>query len=421
LTSYELISIDAACLGSVHWEMLVVDEAHRLKNAQSKFFRILAGYSINFKLLLTGTPLQNNLEELFYLLNFLTPSKFNDLQSFQANFTDIAKEEQVNKLHHLLGPHMLRRMKADVLKNIPAKSEFIVRTNLAAMQKKFYRNILAHNFEALRAKSGAQTSLLNVMMELKKVANHPYLLPAASEEAPIASNGLFEIKAMTQACGKLVLMSKMLRKLKDQGHRVLLFSQMTKMLDLLEDFLDGEGYKYERIDGSITGALRQEAIDRFNAEGAEQFCFLLSTRAGGLGINLYTADTVIIYDSDWNPHNDIQAFSRAHRIGQKNKVMIYRFVTRNTVEERVTQVAKKKMMLTHLVVQPGLNGNKSNLSKKEIDDILRFGTEELFNQGDDEGDDIVYDDAAVEALLDRSQEGIEEKVNDRFLLTSNND
>jgi chromodomain-helicase-DNA-binding protein 4 len=421
LTSYELISIDAACLGSVHWEMLVVDEAHRLKNAQSKFFRILAGYSINFKLLLTGTPLQNNLEELFYLLNFLTPSKFNDLQSFQANFTDIAKEEQVNKLHDLLGPHMLRRMKADVLKNIPAKSEFIVRTNLAAMQKKFYRNILAHNFEALRAKSGAQTSLLNVMMELKKVANHPYLLPAASEEAPIASNGLFEIKAMTQACGKLVLMSKMLRKLKDQGHRVLLFSQMTKMLDLLEDFLDGEGYKYERIDGSITGALRQEAIDRFNAEGAEQFCFLLSTRAGGLGINLYTADTVIIYDSDWNPHNDIQAFSRAHRIGQKNKVMIYRFVTRNTVEERVTQVAKKKMMLTHLVVQPGLNGNKSNLSKKEIDDILRFGTEELFNQGDDEGDDIVYDDAAVEALLDRSQEGIEEKVNYRYLLTSNND
>jgi len=380
LTSYELISIDAACLGSVNWEMLVVDEAHRLKNAQSKFFRVLAGYSINFKLLLTGTPLQNNLEELFYLLNFLTPSKFNDLESFQANFTDIAKEEQVHKLHHLLGPHMLRRMKADVLKNIPAKSEFIVRTNLAPLQKKFYRSILTHNFEALRAKSGAQSSLLNVMMELKKVANHPYLMAAASEEAPISANGLFEIKAMTQACGKLVLMSKMLRKLKEQGHRVLIFSQMTKMLDLLEDFLDGEGYKYERIDGSITGSLRQDAIDRFNAEGAEQFCFLLSTRAGGLGINLYTADTVIIYDSDWNPHNDIQAFSRAHRIGQKNKVMIYRFVTRNTVEERVTQVAKKKMMLTHLVVQPGMNGTKANLSKKEIDDILRFGTEELFNQ-----------------------------------------
>merc|ERR1719242_2832262 len=186
---------------------------------------------------------------------------------------------------------------------------------------------------------------------------------------------------MTKACGKLVLMSKMLKKLKAEGHRVLIFSQMTKLLDLLEDFLDGEGYKYERIDGGITGSLRQEAIDRFNSPGAKQMVFLLSTRAGGLGINLYTADTVIIYDSDWNPHNDIQAFSRAHRIGQQNKVMIYRFVTRNTVEERVTQVAKKKMMLTHLVVQPGMNtpgGGKSNLSKKEIDDILKFGTEELF-------------------------------------------
>jgi SNF2 family DNA or RNA helicase len=152
---------------------------------------------------------------------------------------------------------MLRRMKADVLKSMPSKSEFIVRTNLAPLQRKFYKNILTHNFEALRAKSGAQSSLLNVMMELKKVANHPYLMPAASEEAPISPNGLFEIKAMTQACGKLVLMSKMLRKLKNQGHRVLIFSQMTKMLDLLEDFLDGEGYKYERIDGSITGTLRQ--------------------------------------------------------------------------------------------------------------------------------------------------------------------
>ena len=417
LTSYELVSIDSACLGSVHWEVLVVDEAHRLKNARSRFFASLQNYSVNYKMLLTGTPLQNNLEELFYLLNFLTPTKFNNLDTFQSQFTDIAKEEQVNKLHLLLGPHMLRRLKADVLKSIPAKSEFIVRTNLAPMQKKFYKNVLTHNFESLKARSGAHTSLLNVMMELKKVSNHPYLLPAASEDAPLSPNGLFEVNAMTKACGKLVLMSKMMRTLKKQGHRVLIFSQMTKMLDLLEDFLEGEGYKYERIDGGVTGTLRQEAIDRFNAEGAEQFAFLLSTRAGGLGINLYTADTVIIYDSDWNPHNDIQALSRAHRIGQKNKVMIYRFVTRNTVEERVTQVAKKKMMLTHLVVQPGM-GTKANLSKKDIDDILKFGTEELFDEtaataGEGaEGEstnDIVYDDAAVDALLDRSQEGIEEK------------
>ena len=436
LTSYEMISMDAACLGSVQWECLVVDEAHRLKNNQSKFFKVLAGYALNYKMLLTGTPLQNNLEELFYLLNFLTPGKFHDLAEFQNNFESVGegngeqkgveldeaaaannKLSTVRKLHELLGPHMLRRLKADVLKNMPSKSECIVRTNLAPAQKKVYKNILTRNFEALNSKGGAQVSLLNIMMELKKCANHPYLLPGPAEEAPIAPSGLFEIGAMTKSSGKLTLLKKMLDQLKRDGHRVLIFSQMTKMLDLLEDFLDGIGLRYERIDGGITGSLRQEAIDRFNKPGAEQFVFLLSTRAGGLGINLATADTVIIYDSDWNPHNDIQAFSRAHRIGQQNKVMIYRFVTRNTVEERVTQVAKKKMMLTHLVVQPGMaGGGKSNLSKKEIDDILKFGTEELFkeeelNEDGESAQDIVYDDKAVAALLDRSVEGVEEKEN----------
>lgn len=136
-------------------------------------------------------------------------------------------------------------------------------------------------------------------------------------------------------------------------------------------------------------------------------------RSGGLGINLATADTVIIYDSDWNPHNDIQAFSRAHRIGQSNKVMIYRFVTRNSVEERVTQVAKKKMMLTHLVVRPGM-GKGGNFSKQELDDIIRFGTEELFKdeEGKDGKDDAIhYTDDAIRDLLDRSKEGIEQKEN----------
>ncbi|XP_075237625.1 chromodomain-helicase-DNA-binding protein Mi-2 homolog isoform X3 [Lycorma delicatula] len=413
LTSYELISIDVACLGSIDWAVLVVDEAHRLKSNQSKFFRLLASYNIAYKLLLTGTPLQNNLEELFHLLNFLTPEKFNDLSAFQNEFADISKEEQVKRLHEMLGPHMLRRLKADVLKNMPTKSEFIVRVELSPMQKKYYKYILTRNFEALNPKGGGQqVSLLNIMMDLKKCCNHPYLFPAAAQEAPMGPSGTYETQALIKAAGKLVLLSKMLKRLREEGHRVLIFSQMTKMLDILEDYLEGEGYKYERIDGTITGGLRQEAIDRFNAPGAQQFVFLLSTRAGGLGINLATADTVIIYDSDWNPHNDIQAFSRAHRIGQANKVMIYRFVTRNSVEERVTQVAKRKMMLTHLVVRPGMGGKQANFTKQELDDILRFGTEELFKEEEGKGDEAIhYDDKAVEELLDRSQMGIEQKEN----------
>ncbi|XP_043469159.1 chromodomain-helicase-DNA-binding protein Mi-2 homolog isoform X2 [Leptopilina heterotoma] len=413
LTSYELISIDSACLGSIDWAVLVVDEAHRLKSNQSKFFRLLASYNIAYKLLLTGTPLQNNLEELFHLLNFLCRDKFNDLSAFQNEFADISKEEQVKKLHEMLGPHMLRRLKADVLKNMPSKSEFIVRVELSPMQKKYYKYILTRNYEALNPKGGGQqVSLLNIMMDLKKCCNHPYLFPAASQEAPTGPNGNYETSALIKAAGKLVLLSRMLTKLRVDGHRVLIFSQMTKMLDILEDYLEGEGYKYERIDGNITGTQRQEAIDRFNAPGAQQFVFLLSTRAGGLGINLATADTVIIYDSDWNPHNDIQAFSRAHRIGQANKVMIYRFVTRNSVEERVTQVAKRKMMLTHLVVRPGMGGKGTNFSKQELDDILRFGTEELFKEEEGKEDEAIhYDDKAVAELLDRSKEGIEQKEN----------
>ncbi|XP_031349384.1 chromodomain-helicase-DNA-binding protein Mi-2 homolog isoform X2 [Photinus pyralis] len=413
LTSYELISIDSACLGSIDWAVLVVDEAHRLKSNQSKFFKcFLNSYSIAYKLLLTGTPLQNNLEELFHLLNFLSSQKFNDLAAFQNEFADISKEEQVKRLHELLGPHMLRRLKADVL-NMPSKSEFIVRVELSPMQKKFYKYILTRNYEALNPKGGGQSiSLLNIMMDLKKCCNHPYLFAVAAEEAPVGPGGTYELTNLIKASGKLILMAKMLKLLREQGHRVLIFSQMTKMLDVLEDFLEGEGYKYERIDGGITGTLRQEAIDRFNAPGAQQFVFLLSTRAGGLGINLATADTVIIYDSDWNPHNDIQAFSRAHRIGQANKVMIYRFVTRNSVEERVTQVAKRKMMLTHLVVRPGMGGKGTNFTKQELDDILRFGTEELFKEDESKGDEAIhYDDKAVAELLDRSKEGIEQKEN----------
>uniref|UniRef100_A0A672T3E0 Chromodomain-helicase-DNA-binding protein 4-like n=1 Tax=Sinocyclocheilus grahami TaxID=75366 RepID=A0A672T3E0_SINGR len=432
LTSYELITIDTAVLGSIDWACLVVDEAHRLKNNQSKFFRVLNNYPLQHKLLLTGTPLQNNLEELFHLLNFLTPERFSNLEGFLEEFADIAKEDQIKKLHDMLGPHMLRRLKADVFKHMPSKTELIVRVELSPMQKKYYKFILTRNFEALNTRSGGnQVSLLNVVMDLKKCCNHPYLFPVAAMEAAKMPNGMYEGSALTKSSGKLLLLHKMLRKLKEGGHRVLIFSQvnehlfirihlplrqmnMTKMLDLLEDFLENEGYKYERIDGSITGGMRQEAIDRFNAPGAPQFAFLLSTRAGGLGINLATADTVVIYDSDWNPHNDIQAFSRAHRIGQNKKVMIYRFVTKASVEERITQVAKKKMMLTHLVVRPGLGSKTGSMSKQELDDILKFGTEELFKdeaEGENKEEDssvIHYDDKAIDRLLDRNQDATDD-------------
>uniref|UniRef100_A0A3Q2Z5M9 Helicase ATP-binding domain-containing protein n=1 Tax=Hippocampus comes TaxID=109280 RepID=A0A3Q2Z5M9_HIPCM len=226
LTSYELITIDMAILGSIDWACLVVDEAHRLKNNQSKFFRVLNNYPLQHKLLLTGTPLQNNLEELFHLLNFLTPERFSNLEGFLEEFADIAKEDQIKKLHDMLGPHMLRRLKADVFKHMPSKTELILRVELSPQQKKYYKFILTRNFEALNTKGGGnQVSLLNVVMDLKKCCNHPFLFPGA------LPNGMYDGSSLIKAAGKLMLLQKMMRKLKDGGHRVLIFSQVRPQLD----------------------------------------------------------------------------------------------------------------------------------------------------------------------------------------------
>jgi len=406
LTSYNMICQDDSFLKRPFWEVLVVDEAQRLKNSASKLSQVLSGFRTGYKLLLTGTPLQNNLQELYVLLNFLNPEQFTKEQDLSSQFGDgdsITKEQQVTQLHKLLAPHMLRRVKADVLDGLPAKAEFIVRVEMSDMQIQFYKAILTRNYEILHQaasdyKSNARVSLLNIMTELQKCCNHPYLFPGAEPET---SNPDEAFNLLVSSSGKLQLLDKMLDKLKALGHRVLIFSQMTRLLDILEDYLFYKNFSYERIDGSVTGNERQERIDRFNAKDSVHFCFLLSTRAGGLGINLTTADTVIIYDSDWNPHNDIQAFSRAHRIGQEKQVMIYRMVTRASVEESLIQRAKKKMMLEYLVVEKMGSKGETKLKKGELDEILRFGSEDLFKQ-DGARQGISYDDEAIDKLLDRS-------------------
>ncbi|KAA0184780.1 Chromodomain-helicase-DNA-binding protein 5, partial [Fasciolopsis buskii] len=214
---------------------------------------------------------------------------------------------------------------------------------------KLYKLILTKNYEELR--SG---SLMNSLMHLQKVCDHPYLLPAGDSIAPRVNpdqlTSAYEPRALIQVSGKLIVLSGLLIGLKSRGHRVLLYSRLVTMLDLLEEVIINAGYPYERFDGSVKGPIRQIAIDRFNAPNSKAFIFLLSTRAGGEGINLASADTVILYDSDWNPQSDLQALSRAHRIGQSRHVVVYRFVTRNTMEERVYYVARRKLALTHLVV-----------------------------------------------------------------------
>lgn len=371
LTTYEMVLADSSHLRGVPWEVLVVDEGHRLKNSGSKLFSLLNTFSFQHRVLLTGTPLQNNIGEMYNLLNFLQPASFPSLSSFEENFNDLTTAEKVEELKKLVAPHMLRRLKKDAMQNIPPKTERMVPVELSSIQAEYYRAMLTKNYQILRniGKGVAQQSMLNIVMQLRKVCNHPYLIPGTE---PDSGSVEFLHEMRIKASAKLTLLHSMLKILYKEGHRVLLFSQMTKLLDILEDYLTIEfGPKtYERVDGSVAVADRQAAIARFNQDKS-RFVFLLSTRSCGLGINLATADTVIIYDSDFNPHADIQAMNRAHRIGQSKRLLVYRLVVRASVEERILQLAKKKLMLDQLFV------NKSG-SQKEVEDILKWGTEELF-------------------------------------------
>ncbi|KAI3466934.1 hypothetical protein Pfo_023597 [Paulownia fortunei] len=372
LTTYEMVLCDSSYLRGVPWEVLVVDEGHRLKNSGSKLFGLLNTFSFQHRVLLTGTPLQNNIGEMYNLLNFLQQASFPSLSSFEEKFNDLTTTEKVEELKKLVAPHMLRRLKKDAMQNIPPKIERVVPVELSFIQAEYYRAMLTKNYQILRniGKGAPQQSMLNIVMQLRKVCNHPYLIPGTEPESGSVE---FLHEMRIKASAKLTLLHSMLKVLHKEGHRVLIFSQMTKLLDILEDYFTIEfGPKtYERVDGSVSVADRQAAIARFNQDKS-RFVFLLSTRSCGLGINLATADTVVIYDSDFNPHADIQAMNRAHRIGQSNRLLVYRLVVRASVEERILQLAKKKLMLDQLFV------NKSG-SQKEVEDILKWGTEELFS------------------------------------------
>uniref|UniRef100_A0AAR2JW17 DNA helicase n=1 Tax=Pygocentrus nattereri TaxID=42514 RepID=A0AAR2JW17_PYGNA len=394
LTTYEILLKDKGVLGNINWAFLGVDEAHRLKNDDSLLYKTLIDFRSNHRLLITGTPLQNSLKELWSLLHFLMPDKFESWEDFEDEHGK-GRDNGYQSLHKVLEPFLLRRVKKDVEKSLPAKVEQILRVDMSAQQKQFYKWILTRNYKALqKGTRGSSSGFLNIVMELKKCCNHAFLIKHPEEVENESSQE--RLQTTVRGSGKLVLLDKLLTRLRERGNRVLIFSQMVRMLDILADYLAMKHYPFQRLDGSIKGELRKQALDHFNAEGSEDFCFLLSTRAGGLGINLASADTVVIFDSDWNPQNDLQAQARAHRIGQKKQVNIYRLVTKGTVEEDIIERAKKKMVLDHLVIQrmdttgrtvldnSSGNSNSNPFNKEELTAILKFGAEELFKEPEGE-------------------------------------
>ncbi|SJL05568.1 uncharacterized protein ARMOST_08931 [Armillaria ostoyae] len=383
------------------WEVLVIDE---VKSDKSLLFRKLNELNSIHRIIMTGTPLNNNIRELFNLMNFLDPEQWNDLEAMEKEHEELT-EELVKQLHSRLRPYFLRRIKSEVLQ-LPPKNEVIVPVSMTPLQKEIYRRILSHNLELLAAltqpgtKTGAQSKgrINNVLMQLRKCLQHPYLCFEDIEPAGLSPQETHE--KLIDASAKLRLLKSLLPKLKARGHRVLLFSQFVIGLNIIEDFLVGEGIKYLRLDGNTKGTERQKGMDEFNRPGSDVFIYLLTTRAGGVGINLFSADTVIIYDPDFNPHQDLQAIARAYRFGQQKTCLVFKLMVTASAEERIVQVGKKKMVLDHLIVQ---KMDDDDSAGENVQSILGYGAQALFESGNESTHDITYTDHDVDNLIEKTE------------------
>ncbi|KAK9721803.1 ATP-dependent DNA helicase Snf21 [Basidiobolus ranarum] len=405
LTTFEYIIKDKNILGKVKWVHMIIDEGHRMKNVNSKLTSTLNQYySTRYRLILTGTPLQNNLPELWALLNFVLPKVFNSVKSFDEWFNtpfantggqdkiEINEEESlliIRRLHKVLRPFLLRRLKKDVESELPDKVEKVIKCKFSALQSKLYNQMRKHGMLFTTGGEKGTTGikgLNNTIMQLRKICNHPFVFEDVERiinPSKLTNDTLFRVS------GKFELLDRILPKFANTGHRVLMFFQMTTVMSIMEDFLLYRGFTYLRLDGTVKADDRTTLLKKFNAPDSPFQIFLLSTRAGGLGLNLQTADTVIIFDSDWNPHQDLQAQDRAHRIGQTKEVRILRLVSEGSVEETILARAQYKLDIDGKVIQAGKFDNKSTAEERDafLRALLEVDNDQESDFEDDDNDD----------------------------------
>jgi SWI/SNF-related matrix-associated actin-dependent regulator of chromatin subfamily A protein 2/4 len=425
LTTYEYVMKDKGQLAKIKWKYMIIDEGHRMKNHHCKLTQILNQYyEAPHRILLTGTPLQNNLPELWALLNFLLPTIFQSCNNFEQWFNtpfsmtnekvELNEEEKIliiRRLHKVLRPFLLRRLKKEVESQLPDKVEYVIKCDMSALQRQMYVHmqkkgiLLTDGSENNKKGKGGSRALMNTIMQLRKICNHPFMFEeiedAICEYQGIPGNCATGVD-LYRTSGKVELLDRMLPKFRETGHRVLLFCQMTQMMTIMEDYLQWRGYRYLRLDGGTKSDDRSQLLELFNASNSPYFIFLLSTRAGGLGLNLQVADTVIIFDSDWNPHQDLQAQDRAHRIGQINEVRVLRLCTTNSVEEKILAAAKYKLNVDEKVIQAGMFDQKSTASERKA--LLMAILED--EQAEEEEQEVP-DDEALNDMIARSEDELE--------------
>lgn len=422
LTTYEYVIKDKGVLAKLPWKYMIIDEGHRMKNHHCKLTQVLnTHYLAPHRLLLTGTPLQNKLPELWALLNFLLPSIFKSCSTFEQWFNapfattgekvELNEEETIliiRRLHKVLRPFLLRRLKKEVESQLPDKVEYIVKCDMSGLQRVLYKHmqskgvLLTDGSEKGSKGRGGAKALMNTIVQLRKLCNHPFMFQNIEEKYCDhigMAGGVISGPDVYRASGKFELLDRILPKLKATGHRVLLFCQMTQLMTIMEDYLNLRAFSYLRLDGTTKAEDRGELLRKFNNKNSDYFLFLLSTRAGGLGLNLQSADTVIIFDSDWNPHQDLQAQDRAHRIGQQNEVRVLRLMTVNSVEERILAAARYKLNMDEKVIQAGMFDQKSTGSERQ-----QFLQSILHQDGDDEEEENeVPDDETVNQMVARTE------------------
>lgn len=409
LATFQSAEKQASLLRQVQrWEVVIVDEGQRLKSGKGGLFRALNSLTVGHRIIMTGTPLNNNLRELFNLLSFLDPRKYTPdlVEELEHRYSNLTPE-LIDELRTMIRPYMLRRTKEAVL-DLPTLTEIIVPITMRPLQKQVYRGLLSKNANIITSiyskgsskKKSTRAGFQNLLMQLRKALAHPYLYDPEIEPSNVSSAQVHD--NLVEASAKLVFLQKFVRKLLARGHRILMFSQFTIFLNILERFFDGEKLNYLRLDGTTSQLDRQTRIDHFNRKDSTCNIFLLSTKAGGAGINLATADVVIILDQDWNPHNDLQAISRAHRFGQKKPVSVFKLMIKGSAEEKIVQTGKRKLVLDHLVIQ---KVSEEEIEAHDVASILQYGAQELLTESDEAvKKDVRYTDEELDDLIQRTAE-----------------